>query len=69
VVSLESVGEKFDVTFSGSQFQAQQAFINLLRKSDLLDDFWTRNLLKRRLVLTEEKLDERGAQNTHHRNH
>jgi hypothetical protein len=57
VVTLESVGENFVINFPGSQFQAQQAPINLLRKSGLLGHFWTINQLKKLSVLTEEKLD------------
>jgi hypothetical protein len=56
VVPLESVGENV-VNFSGTQFQAQEASINLLRKSGPLGHFWTRKFC----VLTKEKLDEIGA--------
>jgi hypothetical protein len=58
VVPLQSVGENFVVNFLGSQFEAREAFKNILIKSGLLDHFWIRNLLKRRRVLPEEKLDE-----------
>jgi hypothetical protein len=46
MVPLESVGENFVINFPGSQFQAQQASMNLLMKSGLLCHFWTGNLLK-----------------------
>jgi hypothetical protein len=65
VVPLESVGENFVVNFLGSQFQAQQASINLLRKSGLLGHFWTRNLLTNTNVFTEEKPDKVGARLEH----
>jgi hypothetical protein len=59
VVPLDSAGKNFVINFPGSQFQAQQASINLLIKSGLLGHFWTRNLLKCS-VLTEEELDHRN---------
>jgi hypothetical protein len=40
VVLLESVGENFIVNLPGSHFQAQQAFMNLLRKSGVVGCFW-----------------------------
>jgi hypothetical protein len=63
VVPLKSVGEKFAVNLP--EFQAQQAFVHLLTKSDLLCHFWTRNLLEKRCVLTEEKLYEMGDRLEH----
>jgi hypothetical protein len=46
VVPVESVGENCAVNFQKSQFQAQQASINLLIVPGLLGHFWSRNLLK-----------------------
>jgi hypothetical protein len=43
VVPLKSVGENFVINLLGSQFQAQQASMNLLIKSGLLGHFWTKN--------------------------
>jgi hypothetical protein len=37
--TLECVRENFVVNFLGSQFQAQQAFINLIRKLGILGHF------------------------------
>jgi hypothetical protein len=65
VVPLESVQENFVINFPGSQFQAQQASMNFLIKSDLLGHFWTRNPFKNRRVLTEEKLDKIRARSEH----
>jgi hypothetical protein len=66
-VPLGSVGENFVVNFPRLQFQAQQASMNLLIKSGQLSHFWTRNLLKKRRVLTEEKLGEIRARLEHTR--
>jgi hypothetical protein len=60
VVPLVSVRENFVLNFPKSHFQAQQAPISLLIKSGLLGLFWTRNVLKKCHVLTEEKLDKIG---------
>jgi hypothetical protein len=67
--SVRKCRRTFPGNFPWSQFQAQQAFINLLRnsdilshliKADLLGHFWTRDTRKGR-VLAEEKLDEIGT--------
>jgi hypothetical protein len=50
--------ENFAVSFLGTQFQAQDVYMTLLRKSGPLGRFWTRNLLKERLARTEAKLGE-----------
>jgi hypothetical protein len=51
---LESFAENFVVNFPGSQFQAQQASMNLLAKSRLL----RKKPAKKNRVLAQEKLDE-----------
>jgi hypothetical protein len=51
MVPLESVGEYFVINFLGTQFQAQKASMNLLRKSGPLGHFRTRNLLENTVCL------------------
>jgi hypothetical protein len=64
-VPIESFGENLVINYPVSQFQANQASMNLLIKSDLLGHFRTINLLKERCVLTDEELDEIGARLEH----
>jgi hypothetical protein len=45
VVPLESIRENFIINFPGTQFQEEQASMNLLRKSGPLGHFWAENLL------------------------
>jgi hypothetical protein len=47
-VSARKCRRRLIVNFPGSQFQTQQASVNFVVKSGLLDDFWTRNLLKKK---------------------
>jgi hypothetical protein len=57
---LENIGENFVVNFPGTQFQAQKASMNLLRKSGPLGHFWTRNLLQNYVFLPTKNWDDIG---------
>jgi hypothetical protein len=52
VVPLEG---NFVINFPGSQFQAQQASMNLFIKPSLLGHSWTRNLLKSAVCFLKKK--------------
>jgi hypothetical protein len=54
------LGEDFVLNFPGSHFQVEEESINVLIKTGLLDDFWTRNFLRKRRVFTAVKLMECG---------
>jgi hypothetical protein len=47
--SAISVRENYTLSIPGSQLQAQQASINLIKEITLLSHFWARNLLKEML--------------------
>jgi hypothetical protein len=64
VVPLQIVGENFVVNFPGTQFQTQEASVNIVRKSGLLGHFWTINLLENALCLLKNK-DEIEARLEH----
>jgi hypothetical protein len=57
-VSATKFRQNIIVIFPRSQFEAQQAAINVSVKSGILRHLWTRNLIKKSRVHTEEKLDE-----------
>jgi hypothetical protein len=46
VVLLGSAGENVALNYRGTQFQVQEASMNLFRKSGSLGHFWTRNYLE-----------------------
>jgi hypothetical protein len=63
VVPPESVGENSNAYFLGTQFQAQEASVNLIRKSGPLGCLLTRNLLK--MLCAYRKIYEIGARLEH----
>jgi hypothetical protein len=65
VVTLESVEANFVINSQRTQFQAQEASMNLLRKSGPLGHFQTKISARKCNVLTEEKLDEIGDSFVH----
>jgi hypothetical protein len=54
VVALETGGDNFVVNFSGTYFQAQEALMNLSRKSGPLCHFWTSNMLENAVCSANE---------------
>jgi hypothetical protein len=64
-VPLESARESIVIHFPPSQFQSQQATIDLLPDSDLLFLFWTWNSLKACSGLVEKKLEKLKARSEH----
>jgi hypothetical protein len=46
--------ENFVVNFSGTQFQTQEASMNLLRKSGPQGHFWTRNVLENAVCFSKK---------------
>jgi hypothetical protein len=55
VVPLDKVGEHLIANFPGTQFQTQQASMNLLRKSEPLDHLWTSSLLENTVYSPKKK--------------
>lgn len=61
---LESGEENFVINFQGSQFQAQQASINILMKSGLMGHFCTRNPFRNVMCLLKGKWTKLGLVRT-----
>jgi hypothetical protein len=62
---LESAGENFIINLPVTQFQSQETFINLLKKSRSTGSLPDKKPARKYNVLMEEKLDEMGDRLEH----